>query len=370
MRAGKTSLASIALPLFAAGAVALVPATIRSVPLSIGEPRQAQDRGPQADPRVDRTWIREWEKFAPFYLAYNDQYICFPTYSPDRQSSVEKSVETYIRETAYEVRYRDRQGRAQTFVISKPVEDAQAALWLLRDPHVGAYGYISCGYVSQIINERELILRFVRLIFGMEWSELRRQEMQEAREALRAMLISAPNRSRATQKSRTVAHPAARQRRDDLLSVSDVIGEALAYRFESRDEAIEYQQSEAFQSRHWHIIGFSTDNIVAEELWPQGAASLAGLHLAIVAVDEETITAVPAAWLERELTELQFLEVIESRGLTKAGFVDLVNQARREHRRDYIPAVLQAMEGIEDDPAENDDTDSSDGVNDTVELAD
>lgn len=320
----------------------------------------------QDDARIDRMWLREWESAAQYYLPFEDQYICFPTYSPDRPSSNTVSPEDYCRESAYAAEYLDARGRARELPIAKPIEEAQAALWLLRDPAVGQYGFIHSGRIMEIRNRREMIVRYVHLIDGAAMRDARRQEGNEFRRLARE-LITVPAVSNAK-------YQGSRERERALAALNQVLEDAADYRFTDRVSATEIQKDRDFSSRSWRIVGYNTTDLVVDERWPQGEAAERGLNLAIVAVDEDYVTAVPAALLARPLTEIQFLEVLESRGLTKADFVAYVEEARRELRRDYIPAVIRRIEGIEDTPEEPEDpadTEEGDGgVNDTVDLAD
>ncbi|XAL99916.1 hypothetical protein OT109_00745 [Phycisphaeraceae bacterium D3-23] len=333
---------------------------------SAGEPpvlKLTQD----TDPRIDRTWVREWEDFAEFYVPYEDGYVCFPAYSRDRPSSTTTEVNDYIRRTAYEAEFKDELSRNRSIIISKPVEDAQAALWLLDDPQPGQYGYISTGAIESIVDGDEMILRSVLLLDGAMVTEARHEEGRTLSDRVRELAAGRNRRVDAAERQR-----AARE-------IREMLTEAQTYRFADRQAALERQREEDFRQLRWRIVGFNTERLVVEERWPQGNAARNGLHLAIISVEDGLVTAIPAALLERELTEVQFLEVIASRGYTKAEFVALINEMRREHRRDYIEHVVNRLEGLdaeegaqpaEDDEPEEDEPEEDKPVNDNVELAD
>ncbi|MEM9414799.1 MAG: hypothetical protein AAGA29_04885 [Planctomycetota bacterium] len=329
-----------------------------------------------SDPRVDRTWVREWEKFAVFYVPFEDGYVCFPDYSPDRPSSAATEVEDYIRETAYEAEFKDEHTRDRSIIITKPVEDAQAALWLLRDPQPGQYGYISTGAIERIIDRDEMILRSVLLLDGALVNADRRAENQTIHDRARELAEGRTRRQAPKQQgNRADRRQDAAQRQRSIRQLRQILTEALAFRFADRQSALERQREEEFRQLRWRIVGYNTERLVIEERWPQGEVASRGLHLAIVAVEDGQVTAIPVALLERDLTEVQFLEVIASRGYTKAQFVALVDEMRREHRRDYVEHVINRLEGrdeeepvpVADDEAE---PEEKDPVNDTVELAD
>ncbi|MFI4861926.1 MAG: hypothetical protein ACIAXF_14740 [Phycisphaerales bacterium JB063] len=250
--------------------------------------------------------------------------------------------------------------------VGAVAEDAQAALWLLDDPQPGSYGYISTGAIETIVDHDEMILRRVLLLDGAPVNQALREENQAIN-------------------GRVVELAAGRNRRDDAAErrraardIRELLTEAMTYRFADRQAALDLQHTPGFRQLRWRIIGYSTDRLVVEERWPQGDAAHNGLHLAVVSVEEGVVTAIPVALLERDMTEIEFLEVIASRGYTKAQFVELIMQMRREHRRDYVEHVILHLEGldsetqVEADPSgdEGDPEDGDGSVNDTVELAD
>lgn len=338
-----------------------------------GAVQSGDESGLDIDARkIDRVWVREWERFAHHYLEFEGAYVCFPTYDPDRPSSQTMTLEMYLRDSAYEGRYLDSHNRERTHTVVKPIEEAQAALWLLYHPSPGDYGYIQSGFVYEILNERELVLRAVKLLNGRTLQERRNQDSMETRRALRQLLANQTTPGEYRKSMTTASRSNSMQEGDrQLPNVSEFINEVVDYHFADRNAVIPFQHEEGFARRSWRVVGYNTDRIEAKARWPQGEAEAAGLHLAIVAVDEDYITAVPAVWLERELTELQFLEVIDSRGLTKSEFVEMVNQNRREHRREYVEMTLREIEHLDripDEPSEGPDADRP--VNDTVELAD
>lgn len=301
----------------------------------------------QDDPRIERTWVREWSNFSKYYLAFEGGYVCFPTYNPAHGGSSLMSVEEYQRETAYEMEYQDEHSRDRSTLITKPIEEAHAALWSLSEPSIGVYGYIHSGKIDQIVSPNELILQYVHLIDGDRVRSEFAQELVGVRDLANELVTGN-----------------ARQ------AVNTLLRDAVGYRFADRFALIERQKDIVFKRMYWRIIGYNTENLVELERWPQGDAAVGGLQLAVVAVEGDTVTAVPAVLLQRELTELAFLDVLESRGLTKNQFVQLVTQARREHGRGYIPETLRLIEGADAEMGEQVDPEEDLPVNDTVELAD
>lgn len=344
------------------------------------EPVKQDDReAARVEARIDRLWVREWENFAVFYVPYGDGFACFPDYEEGRGGNGEMSVEDYIRETAYEIEYEDENRRDHTLLVAKPREDAQAAMWLLRDPSPGDFGYIHSGLIREIVDGDELIVTHVGLVHWPTVYEARQADLQKVlAESFRLVTgRELPEEDKGKLQRGNDNRQDARQRTRSLSRLRPAMREAVNFRYADRAAAYERQKEEDFIALRWRIIGFNTENLTVGARWPQGEAAEEGLHLAVVDVQADgTVVAIPLALLEREMTELQFLDVIQDRQVTKDQFYDWVMAARREHGRDgYVRAVLDLIEGVEEDAGteeapEGKPEDERPPVNDSVELAD
>lgn len=305
--------------------------------------------------RIDRAWNRYWREVAPFYLEHDGAFVCVPGYDRRLPSSVGVSVGDYRDRSAWDQEYTDERGRERTRTLVKPVGEAFAAVMSLQQVEPGQYGYIQSGNLVEIEDERTAVLNAVWLVDAAA----ARAEIQELKaEVLRGVGedIEDAIRDRGREERRNRGDGIARRRAAE--------NEAIDWAFEERTAAAARQRDRTYARFRWRIIGYQTDRLVAGSRWPVGRAAEEGLQLIIVAVEDNEVTAVPAQTLGNGLSELQMLECLEQRNITKARFVEIVNEQRASERTGYLPAVIAQIEGIEA-------TDSdSVGPNDTVELAD
>lgn len=314
---------------------------------NIEQEQSVEERREEA--RVERLWNLNWRQFTPFFLEHHGEFICVPTYERSKPSSTGQTVSEYRSENAWTQTYTDERGKEASRKLVKPEEDAFAAVGLLPEVEVGQYGYIRSGNVQEIIDGNTVELEDIWLVDA----EAVREEKQELKEKLWGQVledieeaIRDRDRSRRGRSSRRMAE-----------------NDALDWGFESREQAIDRQRDQVFTRSTWVVKGFATDRLQEDARWPSANAKGDGLQLVIVAVDDRTVTAVPAAVLRKGITELQFIDYLQSREMNKAKFVEIVTEAKREHRSDYIKHVLAALTG---DVV----SDEQGGINDEVELAD
>ena len=131
-----------------------------------------------------------------------------------------------------------------------------------------------------------------------------------------------------------------RNRGDGIARRRAAENESIDWAYEDRTAAALRQRDRAFARRRWIIQGFRTDRLEEEARWPAGRAAEEGLQLIIVRVSGNTITAVPAQSIGQGLNELQMLDMLAQRYLTKAQFVQWINEAKHESRTDYIDLVI------------------------------
>ncbi|MEM9108824.1 MAG: hypothetical protein AAGC72_02270 [Planctomycetota bacterium] len=315
--------------------------------LAEDEGLSVEERREQA--RIERLWNLNWRTFAPYFVEYKDVFICVPTYDRSKPSSFGKSISEYRSETAWQQEFKDERGKEQKRKLTKPEEDAFAAVALIPDVEVGQYGYIRSGMVEKIIDDKTVELEDIWLVDA----DAVRDEKKEMKEALWGQVlediedaIRDRDRHRRSRTSRRMAE-----------------NDALDWGFEAREEAASRQRDGVFSRYTWVVKGFSTRNLKEEARWPSANAKGGGLQLIIVDVSDRTVTAMPAASLRKGITELQFIDYLQSRQMKKAEFVEAVTEAKREHRSDYVKHVLATLTG-EASPA------SKEAINNEIELAD
>lgn len=276
---------------------------------------------------IDRRWNREWRDIAKHFVAFEGRYYCFPNYSPDRPSSHPMTPEEYIRHTAYEITYRTLKSDDNRFVVTKPLEDAQAATILLLDPRPGAYGYIHSGLVVDNIQDGEIILTAVHLI---DWEA-----------------VMAVNDAHIAWVSEQISNLLPRNLRDEQdrfrLSLRESLFEANVFRKADRWIANHKQEENKFATREWRIFKFENGNSSIGRRWPLEGQASGGVQLAILFSDGNQVTAIPSDHIGKDISELDLLNALEQFGYSKQDFVELVEATRREHRDDYIQRVLEAV---------------------------
>lgn len=327
--------------------------------LLLGQPAFAQDdsAGPSLEEqreaaRIDRLWNRMWREAAPFYIEHDGGFVCVPGYDRRLPSSAGISFDDYREQSAWDQEYTDERGREQTRRLVKPEEEAMAAVGSIPEVAVGQYGYIHSGNIERIVDDSTLILEDIWLL-DAEAAEEEKKELKADVLAGIGEDIEGAIRNRGRNERRN--------RGDGILRRRAAENESIDWAFEERTAAARRQRGRAFSRYAWEVVGYRTNRLAEDARWPSGRAAEEGLQLIIVEVSGTNVTAVPASALGRGLTEVQFLDCLAERGLTKAQFVEMVTEAKRASRNDYMDIVIAQLEG-EESPAE--------GGNDTVELAD
>ncbi|MEM1355515.1 MAG: hypothetical protein AAGH88_11590 [Planctomycetota bacterium] len=273
--------------------------------------------------RIERRWNREWRNFANCFVKFEGNYYCFPNYDPDRPSSHPMTTEEYIRHTAYEFRYRSPERDNNVFVVTKSIEDAQAATSLIYIPKPGVYGYIHSGILDEI-QESEFKLTEVKLV---DWDAI--EAKQPERQAWMNEQISACLPAGFRDKGGVYREP-----------LAESLIEANRFRMADRKYARRQQTRDWFAALSWRMIGFEIQGARQAQHWPRGDQ---GLHLAILSVDDHLVTAVNPDWIGRGISELDVLNALEQHGYSKTDFIELVDQTRREDLDDYIRRALETI---------------------------
>ena len=273
-----------------------------------------------------------------------------PSYDRSKPSSTGQSLSEYRSESVWTQTYEDELGRDQKRKLTKPEEEAFAAVALIPEVKVGQYGYIRSGNVKSIIDGKTVELENIWLVDA----DAVREEKREMKEELWGQVledIEDAIRDRRRNRKRNI--------RDRRMAEND----AIDWGFEVREEAIDRQRAMVYSRYTWVVKGYATDKLKEDARWPSAKARDPGLQLIIVGVKDREVTALPVAALRGGITELQFIDYLQSRGLNKSAFVELVSEAKREHRSEYVAHVLAKLTG-QAVPNERGD------VNNEVELAD
>lgn len=312
------------------------------------------DRAEEA--RVEKLWSRVWREFAVAYIKHEDQYVYVKGYDRSIPSSTGVTLRDYKEESALEQTYNDERGKEQTRTVNKPDEECHAAVATLPKVAVGSYGYIHSVDIKDIIDGKTLAARNVWLVDAAaardQKKELKDKLRQQFAEDIEDAILDRGRKER-------------RSKGEGILSRRAMENETIDWAFEDRDAAISLQRDDAYNDHKWTITGYRTDRLKEDARWPTGKAAEKGLQLIVVKVEGDEVTAVPAAALGRGISEADFLELISRQAITKARFVEIVTEAKRESRTDYDQLVFAKIQGEDVEPGEKEA-----GGNDTVELAD
>ena len=339
------------LALFAAFCLILATTPLAAAQDTAGE-KSNEERREEA--RIERLWNLNWRTFAPKFLEYEGEFICVDGYDRRNPSSVGQSVSQYRSESTWTQTYEDERGKEVSRKLTKPEEEAFAAVSLIPEVEVGKYGYIHSGQVETIVDGKTVELENIWLVDA----EAMWEEKKEMKEELWGEVVD---------DIRDAVEGLKKRRKDTIRDRRMLENEAIDWGFEVREEAAKRQRDGVFSRYTWVVQGFATDRLKEDARWPSENAKESGLQLIVVKVEDRTVTAVPAATLRNGITELQFIDYLQSRELTKAQFVEIVNEAKREHRGDYVAHALATLTGQEQpaDPEEE-----AEEGNDEVRLAD
>lgn len=314
--------------LFASIALALVVLTLLPTPSA-----RAQEPDAAELARIDRLWNRYWRELAPFYVKHGESFVCVPGYDRRLPSSTGTTATDYKRQTAREVTYKDENGRERTRTEVKPDEEALAATHALPAVEPGSYGHILSGKVREVVDSETVILEDIWLV---DAAKLRDQKREAEEAARREAWSEVENRFRDLRDGR-------RNRGDTIAEQAGELMEYINWCFEDREALAERQRDRALNRIPWRIIGYQTRTLTAGNRWPADQT----LQLVIISVTDNEVLAIPAAKIGAGLNELEFLDCLASRTITKAQFVELYTNAKRDYRDAHVPAILAAMEGWE-----------------------
>ena len=313
----------------------------------------AQEVDPAEQARIDRLWNRYWREVAPFYVKHGESFVCVPGYDRRLPGSAGITAADYQRQTARAVEYKDENGRARTRTEVKPDAEAQAAVQALSPVEPGIYGHILSGSIKQIVDSETVILEDIWLV---DAGQVRTDKAQAEQAARREAWGEVENRFRDFRDGR-------RNRGDTIADEATDLMNYINFCFADREALAERQRDRLYSRTPWRIVGYQTRTLTAGNRWPADQT----LQLVILSVTNNEVLAIPAAKIGTGLSELEFLDMLASRTMTKAQFVDLYTQVRRDHRTDYLPVILAAMEGWEIDQQQGGDPDNGAGEVQLVE---
>jgi len=287
-------------------------------------------QAPMSEREVEALWSRYWREFAAHYVAFEDSYIQFPAMQRGATNSSGVDARDYERNNTHEMTFDDERGREQTELLRKPRAEVAVATKTLPALEPGAFGEIFSGKVAEIVDDTTVRLSGVWLFDPDAVAEDREADREALRKEFWGDIEEAVRREW--------------KGRSRIADKTFELREAVDWRFEERDAALRTQRRNGGIVMVLH--GFKTSPMAETQRWP----SRGGVGVAVVKTQRREgfsapeVHAIPLATARKGVTETQFAAMLEDRGLSRAQFVELVQETRKIELRGYKPLVLGAIE--------------------------
>ncbi len=299
-----------------------------------------------------KEWALGWRDCAKYYVGWKGEFYSFAKYDRNYPSSAmienkrmtEKSYSGTPSLATLRQSYKDETGQDKKRVLQKDSAEVFAAVSLMPQIADGEYGWIHSGQVVRIVSADEVVLNQLWLVDG---EDLASQERK-----ISARLLAqdvADFRAKVEDVSRLPrigGRPPEHRNNGEIINQYTVMQrEAAQWWFAERSKARARQSQawgeDAFAGYEWHVLGFKTEKMKEGMRWPSGDK---GIQLAILVVTNHSVYAAPLAFLEKGLSEVEMLEMLGKRGLTKADFASLAKEARRRDSKNWLLPVINAID--------------------------
>ena len=275
-------------------------------------------------------WDRHWRSYAMRCAEFEGDYLICPTYNRRYPSESGITVRQAEEELARQVRVGGA-GVTYTKTFKQPIEEAQAMALPIRTLKVGTYGVLASVLIEEIIDDNSAIVEKVYLLDADEVRRAYREDRKRVREV--------PDNQR--------------EQAEQLLEE----------RYEQRRKVLEEHEDREHRKAVMRLVGFDVVMLEEGERWKGPKEE--GLHVVIVKQEaygserrpKHRLVAVALDEVRWGLSEQAFVEMIEQRGLDRAGFVALIQQAMAE--RDAQQGQRYILENLlKRNPATKDETDT------------
>jgi len=361
-----------------------------------------------ADPSLDfddkRFWQIHWHTFAKkFATDDGERYFLCPKYTYRYPSSLGMTEEQFTREHT-EVERRKVSTTLIKNVTTKPTrEEVVAAVNSIPDLAPGEYGHFHSAQVVEVINKNEMIVTDVWLVDARQIEKEiaaaeKKGDRLYAEEQARVRRLREQSRSRTSTSSRDRDRDRRTNSRADYdranygsrsdnnanatarFSKSD-INDAIEQRYMHREELMKKQSK--FRSSKLRLIGFDTRGAVAGKRWDGYRTQLNKGPKIVIPIDETSLAKGGADGKSRTtsysrrrdlvavnaelwndatgLSEQQFIQLLENRGMSQAQFIDTARALMKEFGaeeaeplvlRELANAKIESREGDADAPGE------------------
>ncbi len=253
------------------------------------------------DPATYDNWRRNHGRFARAVLADNaGGYFVLPMYDRRYPSSTAKTVSAARAELTRRVKESmyGSGSMVHTRIIQPPQAEAEALAMMLPALEVGQYGYIHSAEVVEVLGPDEMIVEDIWLIDERAMDEARRADERRAKDA------------------------------DNTREVIDAM-------YEQREALADRQDERDFRRATVRLKGFHTAGTMRGQRWL--GPDEKGLQIAVVGKEaygperrpKFRLLAMPPDAFGEGVSETQFIELLEQRGLTPTQFVELIMEQHR-----------------------------------------
>ena len=223
-------------PLSAVLLLALVVSAPNAIAQEAEEEKSIEQRREEA--RVERLWNLNWRAFSPHFLEHDGEFIYVPGYDRSKPSSAGQSLSEYRSKSVWNQEYEDEHGKDQSRKLTKPEEEAFAAVALIPEVAVGQYGYIHSGQIDEIIDSKTVALEDIWLLDA----DATRKERREMKEELWGEVI---------EDIRDAIEGRKKKRKNKIRDRRMIENDAIDWGFEVREEAAERQRDSVFSRYTW-----------------------------------------------------------------------------------------------------------------------
>lgn len=284
------------------------------------------------DPTTLSRWRRHYGVYARQCIPFEDDYVVCATYNPRYDSSRLTSISDAIVAGTERMRLRLGPNLTKNVLLKPEREDIEPFVNALPKVEIGEWGYIHSGNVVQVIDDDEMMIDSVWLLDDDELRDLKRDRLKELRE-------EAEDRAEAEQRQTK------RRVRVDYRAINDKVD----FEFKYREALSQLQRDHSFRSQI-RLVGFKTAGLVDRMRWG-GGAGVDGIQIAIVM--QETYgnpskpgtryVAVPARLFRDGLTEEQFIDMLDKRGMSVTEFVEFMQNAKRDDPQHGDDRILNTL---------------------------
>lgn len=286
--------------------------------------------GTPIDDAVYRSFYSNFRKYARFACEVDGGYGLIPGYDRRDESSLGLSVNEVLEENSEE--YQVRSGNlVATRTKSPPREDAIAYVRALPDMHVGSYGWLASAEVVHVIDDNTMLIKDLWLI---DRDTLREEYTAEQEKMARRNDGKVDHDEL---KFNYVARIKLRERQEDSGEGFTAVHRLVGYKTIGLKPGTRWKgpNSEGFQVG---VIRWETpppDEFKDEDEATRRRIGRSSKQRLVLSEVEQT--------MRQSVDEDGFKKLLKERGMTVAGFVEMIRHLREEDRRNAEERIINAL---------------------------